>query len=154
MKYLKVIVIVCIISLWIFFSARSDYQWADLIIEKEIPNGWSLIYKQDNLSDLTLPWTWIKAPVTGIWFINDSHTKKLNQKMYIIHTFRVSYDYSKTDKKDSWELVNVKTKESAILDTNQNLSAIDSSKLKWYKYEVGTPGYQIIQYMVNYDENS
>lgn len=148
MKYLKVIAIVGAISLWVFFSAKSDYEWADLIIKEETPKGYTIVYKQDNFGDIVIPWTWIKTPVTGLWFINDSHSKKLNQDIYLIHTLHVSYDYSRTDKKQCWELVNTKTGESAILDPKQDLSDINTSKLKWHKYAVGTPGYQIIQYIV------
>ncbi len=152
MKYLKVIVIISAIFLWVFFSARSDYRCADLIVEQETPEGWTIIYKQDYFSDLTLPWTWIKTPVTGMWFINNAHTKKINQEIYLIHTLRVSYDYSQTDKEESFELVNTKTRESAFLDPEQDLSALNISKLKWYKYEPGTPGYQIIHYVLKNNE--
>ena len=148
MKYLKVIAIFVAISLWVFFSARSDYKWADLIVKQETPKGWAIVYKQDNFVDLTLPWTWIKTPVTGLWFINDAHTKKINQEIYLIHMLRVSYNYSKTDKEESLELVNVKTHESAFLEQEQDLSTLNVSKLKWHKYEPNTPGEQIIQYVV------
>ncbi len=153
-KYLKVIAIIGVISLWVFFSARPDYKWADLIVEQEIPKGWTILYEQNNFADLTLPWTWIKTPVTGLWFINNAYTKKINQKIYLIHTLRVSYDYSKTDREESLELVNVKMNESAFLDPEQELSTLDASKLKWHRYEPGTPGDQIIQYVVQkYREN-
>ena len=154
MKYLKVIAVIAAISLWIIYSARSDYKWADLIVEQETTKGWTIVYKQDNFADLTLPWTWIKAPVTGLWFINDVHTKKLNRDIYIIHTLRVSYDYSKTDKEESLELVNVKTRESAFLNTEQDLSTLNVSKLKWHRYELGTPGCRIIQYVVKISEKN
>nr|VFJ78877.1 MAG: hypothetical protein BECKFW1821C_GA0114237_12084 [Candidatus Kentron sp. FW] len=154
MKYLKVIGIIGAISLWVFFSARSDYKWADLIVEQETSKGWAIAYRQDNFADLTLPWTWIKTPVTGLWFINDTHTQKINSEIYLIHTLRVSYDYSKTDKEESLELVNVKTRESVFLDTEQDLSALSANKLKWHKYDPGTPGDQIIQYVVKkYEKN-
>ncbi len=154
MKYLKVIAIIGAISLWVFFSARSDYKWADLIVEQETPKGWAIVYKQDNFADLTLPWTWIKTPVTGLWFIIDAHTKKQNQDIYLIHTLRVSYNYSKTDREEYLELVNIKTSESAFLDPKQDLSALNASNLKWHKYEPGTPGDQIIQYVAKkYEKN-
>ena len=154
MKYLNVIAIIGAISLWVFFSARSDYMWADLIVEKETPKGWAIVYKSDNFSDLTQPWTWIKTPVTGLWFINDSHTKKISQEIYLIHTLRVSWDYTKTDKEESLELVNVKTSELALLDPEQDLSTLNANKLKWHKYKPGTPGDQIIQFVVKkYDKN-
>lgn len=75
MKYLTAIGVIIAIALWIFFSARSDYNWADLIIEQEVAKSWTIVVKQDNFSDLTLPWTWFKTPVTGLWFVNDSHTR-------------------------------------------------------------------------------
>lgn len=153
-KYLKVIAIIGAISLWVFFSARSDYTWADLIVEQESPKGWAIIYKQDNFADLTLPWTWIKTPVTGLWFINDAHTKKISPEIYLIHTLRVSYDYSKTDKEESLELVNVKTSKSTFLDPKQDLSSFNVNNLKWHKYDPGTPGDQIIQHVVKKYENN
>lgn len=154
MKYLKVIAIIGAISLWVFFSARSDYKWADLILEQETPKGWAIVYKQDNFADLTLPWTWIKTPVTGLWFINDAHTKKQNQDIYLIHTLRVSYNYSKTDREEYFELVNIKTSESVFLDPEQGLLALNASNLKWDKYEPGTPGDKIIQYVAKkYEKN-
>lgn len=157
MKHLKligkIIVIVGAVSLWVFFSARSDYKWADLIIEQETPKGWTVIAKQDNFADITVPWTLIKTPVTGLWFINNNNTKKLNQEIYLIHTLRVSYDYSRTDKEESLELVNIRARESAFFDPEQDLSNLNINKLKWYKYDIGTPGHQIIEYMVKYDKN-
>jgi hypothetical protein len=150
----KIIVIVGAVSLWVFFSARSDYKWADLIIEQETQKGWTVIAKQDNFADITSPWTLIKTPVTGLWFINNSNTKKLNQEIYLINTQRVSYDYSRTDKDESWELVNIRTKESAVLEAEQDVSDLNINKIKWYKYETGMPGHQIIEFIVNYDKNN
>lgn len=156
MKYLKligkIIVIVSAVSLWVFFSARSDYQWADLIIEQETLKGWTVIAKQDNFADITVPWTLIKTPVTGLWFIKNNHKQKLNKEIYLIHTLYVSYDYSRTDKEESLWLVNIKTRESAFLDPTQDPSTLNINKLKWYKFEAGAPGFQIIQYMVSYDK--
>lgn len=155
MKYIKVIVSIGIISLLLFFSAMSDYKWADLIVKQETPKGWVIVYKQNNFMDLTLPWTWIKTPVTGLWFIKDTHTQKLNQDIYLIHTLRVSYDYSRTERDESFEIVNIKTSESAFIDTDQDLSTLNVNNLKWYKFDSDTPGNQIIQYMVKYyEENS
>ncbi len=157
MKHLKligkIIVIVGAVSVWVFFSARSDYKWADLIIEQETPKGWTVIAKQDNFADITAPWTLIKTPVTGLWFINNNNTQKLNQEIYLIHTLRVSYDYSGADKEESLELVNIRTRKSAFLDPEQDPSNLNINKLKWYKYETGMPGHQIIEYMVSYDKN-
>jgi len=154
-KYIKVIVSIGIISLLLFFSAMSDYKWADLIVKQETPKGWVIVYKQNNFMDLTLPWTWIKTPVTGLWFIKDTHTQKLNQDIYLIHTLRVSYDYSRTERDESFEIVNIKTSESAFIDTDQDLSTLNVNNLKWYKFDSDTPGNQIIQYMVKYyEENS
>jgi hypothetical protein len=149
----KIILIIGALSLWVFFSARSDYKWADLIIKEETPKGWSLIAKQDNFVEITAPWTLIKTPVTDLWFIDNANTKKLNQEIYLIHTLGVSYDYSRTDKYETWELVNIKTKESTFLDQEQDLSNLNINKLKWYEFKTGTPGYQIIEYMVSYDKN-
>lgn len=149
MKYFKIIAIIGAIFLWVFFSARSDYRWADIIVEQETSKGWNLVYKQDNFADLTLPWTWIKTPVTGLWFINDAQTKKLTPDIYLIHTLRVSYDYSKTDRQESWNLINIMTRESAFIDPQQDLSTLNMSKLKWLKYEPATPGNKIIQYVVS-----
>jgi hypothetical protein len=145
MKYLKVAAIVGIVSLCVFFWARSDYRWADLAIRQETPNGWNLIHREDNLADLFLPWTWIKAPVTGLWFIADAQTQRLNQQIYTAHILRVSYDYSKTDREELMQLVNVQTKESAFLKTKQELLASDINAIKWHKHEPGTPGDAIIK---------
>ena len=87
--------------------------------------------------------------MTGLWFIDDTHTRKISQEIYLIHTLRVSYDYSKTDRQESLSLVNVKRKESAYLDPEQELSTLDVNELKWHQYEAGTPGHQIIQYVAN-----
>jgi hypothetical protein len=60
---------------------------------------------------------------------------------------------SRTEKVQNWELVNIKTGESAFINPEQDLSDLNASKLKWHKYAVGTPGNQIIQYVVNNNEN-
>ena len=153
MKNLKVIIIAGAIFIWLFFAARSDYEWADAIIEQETDKGWTIVVQQDNFIDIMLPWTWVKTPVTGLWFIESSHTRKLNRGVYLIHILRVSYDYSQTDREESWELINIRTEGSKFIDSPQHLSTIDIGKLQWHKYEVGTPGYQIIQYMVSYDRS-
>lgn len=148
LKYLKVIAILGAISLWLLFSVKPDYEWANLTINEETPKGYTIIYKQHSGS-IVEPWTWIKSPVTALWFINDSHSKKLNQHIYLIHSLRVS----RTEKVQNWELVNIKTGESAFINPEQDLSDLNASKLKWHKYAVGTPGNQIIQYVVNNNEN-
>jgi hypothetical protein len=66
MKYLTAIGVLIAIVLWIFFFARSDYNRADLIIEQEVAKDWTIVVKLKNVSDLTLPWTWFKTPVTGL----------------------------------------------------------------------------------------
>lgn len=153
-KHVKVVAVLGAISLWVFLSAWSDYKWADLIVEKETPKGWTIVHKQDNLVNPTSPWTWIKSPVTGLWFINDARTKQLDQGIYLIHTLRVSYDYIKTDKEEYLELVNVNTRELAFLAPEQDLSTLNASTLKWHKYENGTPGDETIQYVVKkYEKN-
>ena len=106
-----------------------------------------------NFVDITVPWTLIKTPVTGLWFVNDKNTRKVNQEIYLIHTQRVSYNYSRTDRDEYWELVNIRTKESAFLDPEQDISNLNINKLKWNKYETGMPGHQIIEFMVSYDKN-
>jgi hypothetical protein len=157
MKYLKkvgiALVVICVISIWVYLSARSDYTWANLIIEQETSKGQTLITKSDNFTSLTVPWTFFKTPVTGLWFCNKTNTKKLNQEIYLMKILYVSYDYKKTEKDEYWIIINIKNKESFIMDSEQELNNINFSKLKWRKYETGSPGFQIIEYIINYDKN-
>ena len=45
---IEVIVIIGAISLWVFFSEKSDFRWANFFVEQEMTKGWNLVYKQDN----------------------------------------------------------------------------------------------------------
>ena len=148
----KIVIIIGVVFGGVFFSVKSDYEWADLIIEQETQKGWTVIAKQDNFVDITVPWTIIKTPVTGLWFINNNNTKKLNQEIYLTYILHVSYDYSRTDREEYLELVNIRTRESSFLDPKEALSNLNINKLKWYKFETGMPGHQIIEYLVHYDK--
>ncbi|MBD3343042.1 MAG: hypothetical protein GF353_28350 [Candidatus Lokiarchaeota archaeon] len=145
---LLTLAIICIISLWIYLSAVADYRWAESVIAEEIQNGWTLIIKQDNLVNITAPWSLIKTPVTGLWFIDNEDINKLSQDIYQIHTLRVSYDYSQTDRGESSSLINVRKRESAFINPD---SSLNIETLIWENYEIGTPGCQIIDYIVKND---
>ena len=153
LKYIKVIGIVCAIFLWIYFSAIGDYKWADSAIEDATQKGWTVIIQQNDLSDIVMPWTWVNPPVTGLWFINKQGIRKMEQGIYLVHTLRLHYNYSSTESGESFECVNVETEESSLLSDVQDFTQVDIEELEWQKYDEGSPGHQIIEYIVNYSEN-
>lgn len=148
MRYIKPVLIICVLFLWVFLSASADYQWASKIIRNEVQEGWVVVHKQDNLSDLFSPWSLFKTPVTGIWFVNDTDIKNINSNIILVHVLRVSYNYSRTDREEYFNLVNAKTEESAFVGSGEDLKSL--VEIKWDKPASGTPGAHIIQHVVNY----
>lgn len=138
-----IIAIVAGILGWIYISARADYLWADKIIDHATSEGWELIVKQDNFGSLILPWTWIKNPVTGLWFIDKAVTQEIQPGIYQIRILRASYDYSKTETETYIEFVNIEKRETAFNAPGKKLS-----ELRWFKFEPGTPIDQITDYVV------
>ena len=60
--------VILIIGLWVYLDSRSDYTWAQRIIDKEYSDGWALAARNNNFVDPFHPWTLFNAPVTGLWF--------------------------------------------------------------------------------------
>lgn len=145
-KYLTIIVGVLVVGAWIFFYDQSDYSWAELMTQKKTAEGWTLVATQDNFGDLARPWTWLKTPVTGLWFIKMIESRQLGS-IVLVPILRVSYDYSKTEQNEYFELFDVSKGNSAILEANVPIEKINFSTIEWNNYKDGTPGDKLIKYV-------
>ena len=140
---LKVPVGVLIVGAWFFWDARSDYTWSDILTQKKTAEGWTLAATQET-SDLILPWTWIKSPVTGLWFTKPSESRRIGS-VVIAPILRVSYDYSKTEQKEYVEFFNIATGKSAFPPQDATPENTNYASLKWHDYPAGTPGDNLIK---------
>ena len=137
---------VLIVGAWFFWDARSDYTWSDIMTQKMTAKGWTLAATQDNFTDLIRPWTWIKSPVTGLWFTKPSESRRIGP-VVIAPVLRVSYDYSRTEQGEYVELFNIATGKSAFPPHNTNPENINYASLEWRDYPAGTPGDKLNKYI-------
>jgi hypothetical protein len=145
---LIVLGVVLLIGAWIFFDARSDYSWSEMIVEKKSAEGWTLAATQDNFVDLVRPWTWFNTPVTGPWFVKPEQLRRLDSSFIVIAPIlRVSYDYSRTEQETYVECFDVANGKSAFLPESTPIESVSLSQLKWHDYPSGTPGDKLIKYI-------
>lgn len=147
---LKVLGAVLLIGAWIFFDAKSDYAWSELIINKKTSEGWTLAAKRES-GDFALTWTWFKLPVTGLWFTKPEQTRHLGS-VVIAPILSVSYEHSITEQQEYVELFDLASGKTAILPGNSPIEMAQFSKLKWSDFRhfpSGTPGDQLVKYIQN-----
>lgn len=149
---LKVLAGVLIVGAWFLWDARSDYTWSDIMTQKKTAEGWSLVATQDNFADLIRPWTWIKSPVTGLWFTKPSESRRIGP-VVIAPVLRVSYDYSITEQEEYVEFFNIDTGKSAFPPENTTPESINYASLEWHDYPAGTPGDKLIKYIQKMEES-
>jgi hypothetical protein len=157
-----------------FLDARADYTWAESVIRKKVSEGWTLA-ATDNHGDLVRAWTWIKPPVTGLWFTRPDDvweilddTEPPRGPIVYAPVLRVSYDYSKTELDECIEFFDLGAGRSAFLPvgrstadfvcppndafcekTRINQDADPWSELRWREYDPGTPGDKLIKHFQN-----
>src|SRR5438552_205498 len=88
-RWLKTLGILALIFGALFFYARSDYTWTSSIIAKTEKNGWHLVSRQTNIVFIERPWTMIKTPVMGLWFINPNRMFRVDEDIAVAEILRI-----------------------------------------------------------------
>jgi hypothetical protein len=140
--------VILIIGLWVYLDSRSDYTWAQRIIDKEYSDGWALAARNNNFVDPFHPWTLFNAPVTGLWFVRPNEIQSTGTSdVVVLDVLRVSYDYSRTERESYVEYINIKNGTSAYLSSKPNAKAVVQLDLTWTRFPVGTPGDDLIKFV-------
>jgi hypothetical protein len=120
-KALPILTGVLLVAIWIFFDASADYTWSEAVIRKKSSEGWTVAVAQDNFVDLARPWTWVKTPVTGLWFTRPAEMREIlddaeppRGPIIFAPVLRASYDYSKTEQDEDLEFFDLGAGRSAF----------------------------------------
>ena len=148
MKYkIGIVAVVAAIIIWTILVIRSDYSWSERIMDDKIKQGWTVVTTLDNFGDLIRPWTWVKTPITSIWFMRDDRITYVTQDIMAAQVLRVSYNYDKTEQDAYIELFDVKQNKSAILKRGVAIENVDIKGLEWIIFQKGTPGEKLLFYI-------
>ena len=131
-KILMIIGVISAVLVWFGLAAKSDYTWSQLIIEKELKNGWVVGSTQANLIDITHPWTIFKQPIIGIAFVKPSEFVLIGDGYIFAKTLWVNYEYMYRTKKNTFqEVYDCKNKRTAFVESSVSVNQIDLAKLDW-----------------------
>lgn len=136
-KIIGIAVIVIILGGWIYL----DYSWDERLIRKVARDGWVPAAVNDNY--VIHPWNFIKCSVVGIWFVNPSSMFRLSADIVIAGVMHFDRDEGQSN---SLELFDCPKKLTAYISPEE-LKAGDFTKVKWYSFENGTPGAQLIEFI-------
>jgi len=143
MRTLKGLGIAVTAALILFVWARADYKWAPKTITVKIAQSWVLAATVDNFVSPIRPWTFFKAPITGLWFVQPKRCVRLARDVYVIPHLRVRYDYNEVEEETSLEAYDTHSHRSAYVPEDRPLSSVMPSTLDWHTYEPRTPGWQL-----------
>lgn len=140
--------IIVLVFLWLFFSARGDYLWSDLIINEKQKDGWVVAVTSNNLVDITRPWTIFKQPIIQIGFIKPKEIVWLDNEHILIKILWVNYEnFSRTREEIFQNVIDCKNNRSAFVDDKVLVTEINLSKLDWIDSAPNTPGEQINKFI-------
>jgi hypothetical protein len=143
----KILVTLIIIG-WFSISALADYTWSEKIIKQKNKDGWTVAATNDNLVDITHPWTIIKTPITTIAFLKTENIK-INNDIRTTEILWVEYyKLSSTREEISPKIYNCDTRKSAYIS-----KSIDIHDLSWKDPIPETPGDQITNFICSYEKN-
>jgi len=151
-KFGSTILVITFIASFLLYFAWRDYSWADRVKSEVSGSGLKLVYEQDNHGSLERPWTWIKTPVTSLWYVDLEGMGQISDEIAVVRTVRISYNFGKPETTTSYELVDRSTGRSHILRSTP-LTVDDLPKerfedLKWHKYADDTPGIAIVDFVI------
>jgi hypothetical protein len=136
-KIIGIALIVIIMGGWIYL----DYTWDERVIRRVSSDGWVPAAVNDNY--VIYPWNFIKCSIVGIWFVNPSDMFRLSDNVVVAGVMHLDRDESQLS---SLELFDCTKKATAYISPEE-LKAEDFSKIKWYSFENGTPGAQLIEFI-------
>lgn len=137
---------VLLLLLWWTWGIRSEYKWADLVIQQKSRDGWVVASKTDNFISLTKPWTWFKAPVSGVVFVNPKKLVVDVSGIVGADVMWTNYEDGKTKERTSESAFDCSKKQMAFLPENFK-SGDDLTKLEWKSYEADQPGGKVTEFV-------
>ena len=135
------------LPLFLFFGwwIRSDYTWAQDVVEHESKDGWVLVNTLDNTISLTSPWTIIKTPTSTVFFVKRDSVKKIdNQYLQVDELIVSNPDFSGTKRSEIASVLDCRnvrrgSRDQEIDNTEQ------AEQIKWHEYESDSPALQTIK---------
>jgi len=137
-----------LIGIWLGIIATRDYKWAAGRTRDMTSQGWSPAATSNNSVSVTHPWTIVHAPVTLIWFMKPEEAVAVSSGVYLIPQLRVRYDYDDTETEELLALYDLDKSRHTALAPESRLEEIDLSSLTWYTPQPGTPGEDLMQFVV------
>ena len=139
---LQLLAVGLLVVCWFCYQAYSDYSWSENVIRNKTAEGWTLAVSQDNYGSLLHPWTWLKTPVTGLWFIKPAMLRKFKSTI-VTPVLNVQYDYEETNAEVNIQFFDLMGK-SAFITENVSLENVNFDELKWHTFPPESPGQLLI----------
>ena len=98
-----------------------DYSWSGTVIQQKNKDGWAVV-DESKFVDLTRPWTWIKAPVTSITFVQTGNVIRANAPFVIAPVLLENYDFSQTSDDQYVMAINCKMHQWGRVSDPQNIN--------------------------------
>jgi hypothetical protein len=147
-KKLTILGILLLVSGGISLYARADYTWASSVIKKTESKGWHLVSKQDNISFLSRPWTIIKPPVLGVWFINPKRIMRVDEDIVVAEVLRTQRQADGSTESEAYvNIFDCQNYQAFSPDDITKVRQADLKSLDWFQHEHGTPGGDLLDFV-------
>ena len=144
----RIVIGLAVLAAIAFFVWR-DYAWADSVISKYQPKGWAPAARQENVIYLHKPWTIIKPPAIGVWFVRFESMMRLTDDIAVAEVMNVDREEGVSV---YFELFDCRKMRTVIFTDYEKIRGRPLESLDWFQQKRDTPAGLTIAFVITHLE--
>lgn len=148
-RSIQVSAVLLVISGFVALDAWKDYRWAEANVRAYSNEGWVLATSSKNFAAITSPWTLVRPPVSGLWFVKPSDALRITPTIVAVPQMSLHYDFDGAEQFESVHLFDVAKHTSVALEDGSEIGKIGLANLEWKAPAPGTPAAEVQAFVEN-----
>ena len=142
-RSIQISAVVLVIIGLVVLDAWKDYRWAGANVTAYSSEGWVVAASSKNFAAITSPWTLVRTPVSGLWFVKPADALRVTPTIVAIPQMSLHYNFDAAEQFESVRLFDVAKHTSVALEDGSEIAKIGLTNLEWRAPKPGTPDAEV-----------